>query len=396
MRASCIAGVVCWFALTSAVIGQQKIDSQTSRTLPQATTNVHSFVAGDVAGFKLVLTRTQSGDRETVTEVTETPGTNGRFETSTKTTSETVGIGSDHVKTVRDVFANDAEGRLKLIERTDADQQTFQDGTSRTVENTSVPDANGHLGLSYRRVQETSTTAPNVGQTQITFYLPGINKNLIEAERVQQTERQLGPNLIQTDSQRDVPDADGRWQTTEASQEVRTIGPAEVVEEKTVRRLDANGRLTLGERTITRRSASNGSDQAVTEVYSADIPGVARDPDSPLELDHRVRVTTSATVGTGSQTISETEARRTGVANGPFQIVARTVEIAQQIGPDRWETQRQIFGLDGSGRLVLIFDEKGETEGKLPSTQRSFSSIPPDSRTLASSGATNRTSAFSW
>jgi hypothetical protein len=269
------------------------------------------------------------------------------------------------VKAKREAFAKGSQGGLTLIETTDTDQQKFSDGTIRTIKNTSVPDLNGHLVLSYRQVQETKPTAPDVQQTETVFSLPGINEPLIETERVRQTERRLGPNLLQTDSHRDVRDGNGLWQTTETrSQELRTIGPAEVVEEETVRSLDGNGRLTLSERTMKRQSSGNGSDQVVIELYSNEILGLALGPGSPLEIDRRIRVTTTPTVNGGSQTISETEARVPGVANGPLQVIGRTVETVRQIRPDLKETQRQTFGRDGNGRLVPIKDEREETEGQ--------------------------------
>jgi hypothetical protein len=361
-------GLTFWFALTSVALGQQQSEAQTNNGSPQRateSTTVHSYAAGNVTGSKVVRTRTESGGREVVTEAIEVPGTDGRFEINSKTTTETVGIGSDSVKAKRETFAKDLQGGLTLIETTDTDQQKFPDGTIRTINNTSVPDLNGHLVLSSREVEETKPTSRDVQETETLFSLPGINEPLIETERVRQTERRSSPYLIQTDSQRDVRDVNGLWQTTEMrSQALRTIGPAEVLEEETVRSLDGNGRLTLSERTITRRSNNNGSDQVVIEVYSTEIPGLARGPGSPLELEERIRVTTTPTVNGGSQTISETEARIPGVANGPLQVIARTVETVWQIRPGLKETQRQIFGRDGNGRLVPIKDEREETEGK--------------------------------
>src|SRR5262245_20608453 len=210
MRVRSVAAITFWFALASGASGQQAPPQA-----PMASTLVHSNTAGNIAGFKVDLTRTGSGDRETVTEVMQTPGTDGRFVISTKTTTETIGIGSDHVKSVRELLARDPQGSLKLVEKTDADQETFQDGTTRTVENTWAPDLNGRLSLSFRSVQETNAAVPSVRETRMSFYLPGINEDWTEAERVRRTERQLAPNLIQTDSIHDVPDVSGRWQTTD-------------------------------------------------------------------------------------------------------------------------------------------------------------------------------------
>ena len=369
MSLKLISGLVFSFALTVTVFGQQKGDEPTGKEPPQTrteSTTVRSYASEQaVAGFRLVRTRTESGGREVITEVFEPRGTDGRFETSTKTTTETVGIGSDAVKTRREAFAPDPQGQLRLIEATDIDQQTFPEGASRTTENTWIRDLNGRLKLSYRQIQEIKAAGPDVQQTETIFYLPGINQPLNETERVQETERRLGPNLVQVDSQRDVRASNGQWQTTETrNREVETIGLTEVREEETVRRLDGNRRLTLSERTVTRRSRSNGSDQVVIEVYSSSIPGLALGPGSPLQLFQRVRITTTPTMNGGRQTISETEAHIAGIANGPLQVIERAVETVRQVRTDVWETQRQTFERDINGRLVLVFDETEQSEGK--------------------------------
>src|SRR5262245_20083921 len=81
---------------------------------------------------------------------------------------------------------------------------------------------------------------------------------------------------------------------------------SEVVQEGTVRSLDANGKLAVGQRTVTRESTANGSNQIVTETYSSFIPGVALEIDAPLQLAQRVQVTTTPMPNGGQQTITET------------------------------------------------------------------------------------------
>src|SRR5262249_51798624 len=135
---------------------------------------------------------------------------------------------------------------LSLIETSEADQQKLPGGTSRTVTNTWVPDLGGRLGLSSRQIQEIKPVGSDGQQTLTTVYVPGIDQALTETERVQETKRGVGSNLVQTDTQRDVRDANGKWQTTEArNKSARTVGPAEVVEEETIRSLDGDGKLTL-------------------------------------------------------------------------------------------------------------------------------------------------------
>jgi hypothetical protein len=362
-----VAGFAVWFSLAYVAFGQQETRSQISQGPPQKpaeTATVRSYLAGQRANIKVVSTRTESGGRELITESSEATGPDGRFETVTKTTTETVGAGSDSVNVTRDVLGNGPNGPLTLIERSIAEQEKLPDGTSRTITNAWTPEANGDLRLRSRQVQEVKLVAPDVLQTDAIIYVPGLNEPLRESERFQQTERQAAPDLIQIDGRREFRRPNGVWQTTETrNQEVRRISPAEVVEEETIRNLNGD-QLTLQERAITRRSIVNGSQQVVTEIYSSFIPGVARDSNRPLDLDQRIRVTTTPTLNGGSETIAEREARLPGVLNGPIRVVERTVETVQQIGPDLWETQRQTFTIDGSGRLVLTMNEKQETKGK--------------------------------
>ena len=133
---------------------------------------------------------------------------------------------------------------------------------------------------------------------------------------------------------------------------------SEVVKEESVPSLDGYGKLAVSQRTVTRESTANDSNQLVIETYSSFIPGVAREFDAPLELAQRIRVTTTPMTNGGTQTITETESRVPGVTEIVMQLVARDVETEQQIAPGVWETQQQTFGLDGNGRLVLISDEK--------------------------------------
>ena len=361
-----IAGVVFWFAFTSAAMAQQRGGPQTAKApQPKSSSSAVERSSGSAASSRTVQTRTESGGREVVTETTEVPGTDGRFRASAETTTETVRAGSKSVQTKREVFGFDSEGRRKLIETTQADQQTLPDGTSRTVENTWTPDPSGRLGLSQRQVQEAKSAGPNVKQTDTTIYRPGINEALREAERVQQTERQVSSDLLQSESTRSVRDANGRWQPIETrNQEVRKTAATERLEEETVRRLDANGALTPAERKVTRRSGASGQERVVTETYSQNIGGMIRRPDNRLELDQRLRLTTVTTADGGRQTTQEREARNPVAPNDPLRVVERTVETVRPIGPDRWETQRQVFAADGNGRLVPIITEKGESTGK--------------------------------
>ena len=191
-----------------------------------------------------------------------------------------------------------------------------------------------------------------------------MNETLRESERTEYTERQIAPAMVRRDSTQLVRDLNGRWQSTEIrSRESRDIGSSERIEEETIRRPDMNGKLTVSERSITRRSEANGRDYVVIETYAQNAEGFPR-ADTRLGLSRRVRRTTTATADGGRYTIEEMEARSSVAPSNPMRVIRRTVATVRNTGPDRWTTQRQVFELDVNGRLVPIVTQTEETAGK--------------------------------
>lgn len=348
-----VAGIVVLIVAPAMAMAQQTAP-QGPPASPTSSTIEGSYIAGAATPLRRVQTRTTSNGREVLTETTETPGVDGKMRMSQETTTETVRTGADSTQTKRDVFVPDAQGRPRLTETTQTDVQTSRDGSSRSVATTMTPDVNGRLSTSSREVQETKSVSPSVKQTDTSIYRPGVNQQLVESERLQQTERKVSSSVTQNESTRFSRDGNGRWQATEArNQEVRTAG-AERITEETVRVITENGTLALSEKKVTTQSKSGGQDQAVTEVYTG----------TRQELSQRIRTTTSTTADRGQEIVREVEARNPLAQNAPLRVVERIVETKRQIGPDQWEVQRQVFGVDGNGRLIPILTEKGRAVGK--------------------------------
>jgi hypothetical protein len=308
-------------------------------------------------------TRTESNGREVVTEKTELPDVDGRMKMSLETTTETVRTGANSTQTKHDVFVPDGQGRTRLLETSQRDVQILGAGSSRSVTNTWAPDLNGRLNLSGQQVEETKTLSPNVTQTDTAIYKPGVNQPMQESERLQKTETKVSNALTQTESTRFLRDGNGKWQAAETrSEEVRTSG-AELVAEQTVRKVNVNGKLEVSEKTVTTQTRSNGRDEKVVENYAQNVEGIVG-AGNRLELNQRVRSTVSATPDGAQQTIREVEGRSAVSPNGPLRVIERTIDTVRQVGPNQWEVQRQVFALDGNGRLVPVLSEKGQATGK--------------------------------
>jgi hypothetical protein len=330
---------------------------------PLSSTVESSFSAGSSTPIRLTQTKTQSNGREVITETTEVPGMDGRMKTSLQTTTETTHPTKNSTQIKKDVFAPDANGRSQLAQTTQTEIQTSADGSTRSVADTFAPDANGRLGFSSREIQETKSTSPNVKQTDTSVFVPGINRSEVESQRLQEIERKVNSGLTQKESTRLERDGNGQWKTTEArSEEVRTSGNERVAEE-TVQRVNDTGALSVSEKKVTRETKSSAQQETVTELYSANTPGGLASSSGSLVLDQRVRTTTTGT-GTNQQTVREVEGRKPGSPNEPLRVIERTVETMRQVGPDQWEMQREVFALDGNGRLVPVSKSAGSARGK--------------------------------
>jgi hypothetical protein len=329
---------------------------------PLSSTVESSFSAGSSTPIRLTQTKTQSNGREVITETTEVPDMDGRMKVSVQTTTETTHPTKNSTQIKQDVFAPDANGRSQLSQTTQTEIQTSADGSTRSVADTFAPDANGRLGFSSREIQETKSSA-NVKQTDTSIFVPGINRSEVENQRLQEIERKVNSGLTQKESTRLERDGNGQWKTTEArNEEVRTSGN-ERVSEETVQRVNDTGALSVSEKKVTRETKSSSQQETVTELYSANTPGGLASSSGRLVLDQRVRTTTTGT-GTNQQTVREVEGRKPGSPNEPLRVIERTVETMRQVGPDQWEMQREVFALDGNGRLVPVSKSAGNARGK--------------------------------
>jgi hypothetical protein len=322
-----------------------------------------SFAGGAAVPTRRTQTRTESNGREVVTEVTETVGVDGKMKMSLETTSETTRKSPNTTQTKREVYSPDGQGRRRLVETTQIESQKLTNGASRSVADTYANDVNGRLSLSGREIQDVTAPSANVTQTTTTVFRPGINEPLTEAERFQKTENKISKDVTQTESTWLIRDGNGRWQTAETrSEDVRVTGN-ERVSEETVRRANANGALTVSEKTVTRQSKSNGKDETLTETYAENLEGIASAP-GKLQLSQRVRSTTTTAPDGSQQTIREVEERNPVAPNGPMRVMTRTVDTTRQVGPNQWEVQRQVFAIDGNGKLVPVLTEKGRGTAK--------------------------------
>lgn len=254
-----------------------------------------------------------SGAPGNVVRTVEIPGMEQRWTPFQEETS---------TQAARDVFGSDLDGRRVLRARTESGI-------------TWLPDLEGRLVLSSRRIQSPSG---------VTVLLRDANDPLREAQRFESTERR--------DTVESFLDVNGDWRFTST----RTVVSSGRVDEETLLRPDLNQRLVPAERTITRRSGSNGRDETVVETF-APSAWVTAGYDARLALSHRIRTSTMETADGGRTTIEEVEAPNPAAPGDPMRVTRRTVITVRSAGADRWVSDREVFERDVDGRMVSVLKE---------------------------------------
>jgi hypothetical protein len=294
-------------------------------------------------------------------EIVESPGHDGRLQPYSETRTETVRTGTDTVVSRQQVFGHGPQRQPLLWQSTESEETISANGDAKSVQTTWVADPDGRLGLASRQIEQTRSTGPDGRESVTTILRPGVNQGLEQTERMQFSEQRIDPSLVRHDSSRSIRDLNGRWLAAETrTHDVRQLGPADSIEEEVVRWPDASGTMTVGEKTVTRRSVSNGREDLLIETFGQSWSGFVR-PGVRPELTQRIRVTTTAASDGGRETTEEVEARSLVAPGDPMRVVRRSVVTVRRTGPDRWLTERRVFELDANGRMSPVMTEKEET-----------------------------------
>ena len=345
---------VCIVISSVVVAGQQASDSTAPE--PGTTVTERTYVAKDIKSWRLVQTRTDANGLESVVETLEGPNMDGRMAPIQETVTERRRSSATATQTARDVFGFAGDGRRALLETTELQQDVQPNGDRSTVRTTWIPDVNGRVGLASQQIERSRSTSSEGRETTTTSLVPHYNDALREIERTEYAERRTSPAVVRYDSTHQLRDINGRWQPTETrAGEVRDINPSERVEEETIQRADLNGKLTVSERIVTRRSVANGREETVIETYAPNGDGRFRGND--LALSQRVHRTTATASDGGRSVIEEVEGRSLVSPGEPLRVVRRTEATTRPVGTNSLVTDRRVFERDANGRLQLVATE---------------------------------------
>jgi hypothetical protein len=344
-------GCVVFLCLSAPSAFGQSTDAESGNSdKPWSATSESSYTSG-VNNVRTSESHTKSGDRTVDKQSLQRVGPDGRYENFMDVETETVKVNASTTKTITRTFGRGINGERTLVQIVEEQKQELPGGGSKSVRTASNPDFNGRLQVVQQEVRETKNVSRETQETRATTFLGDANGNLSPTSRTVERQTKTGESLTKFQKSTESRDLNGGWQLTETREgTIRQDGKERTIEE-TLSRADANGRLAVAGRTVSKEvTDARGDTRSMVENYSNLIPGAA--PDGSLHLNQRV--TTARKAGAnGSTTEKQVEGRNTGNPSDGLRVSSKTIDIVRT-GPGGTTESRTTQSVGGSGSLGVV------------------------------------------
>jgi hypothetical protein len=359
---SAVLGLMASTCLLASALAQSQpaADTQGGDKSWNSTTEVEDST-GVANRSKIISSHKEAGNKTVDQQTVERLGSGGRYQPYLDTEKETVRVDANTVRTVERSYARDPDGQKKLVQVTEEQTRTSANGEQKMVRTTSNPDVNGSLQIVRREIEDTKQTSPTVQDKKTTVLSPNTSGELIPIEQVQERQTRTGDHVVQFRKSTQAADINGAWQTSEVREGNITENGKDRVKEETVSRPGSDGKLVVGERTITKESENAAGEQRHSqETFSDTIPGTVGD--GSLQLTQRV--TTVRRAGADGRQVTEqrVEQRNPGAPGDSPRVTQRTIDIVRPNSGGATETHT-IETLNSSGSLGVIWVDTARTNG---------------------------------
>jgi hypothetical protein len=270
----------------------------------------------------------QVQDGKTVdVQTLESKGINGETEIYGQTETETVKVNATTTRITTRHYVTNTDGQKVVNSVTVEEKHELPDGGASVVRTFSTPDANGSLQVTRRELEQTEQTAPDVRTTNTTVLLPDPDGRFAPSVRTHEVQKQMQPGTTDYTKSVSLQDGSGNWQVQEIRQgTIEKAGDTETRQE-TVSRLNADGKMAVSEKTISKETSRNGEQHKQVQKYSTNMDGVTAYPDGQMHLDRQVTTVTRTGPG-GQQITTETVDQRSQAApDGALRPSQRTLDI---------------------------------------------------------------------
>jgi hypothetical protein len=275
VAASLLFSVRLWGQAGDSSLATSSANSSSNQSAPESWTAARESQDGSVNPTRSVESHVRSGNRTVDKQSIQRLGGSGNYEPYQDVEKETVQVNGTTVRTTTRTFGL-AGGERTLVQETEEEKQSLPGGDVKVVRATSNPDGNGNLEVVQREIEETKKIGADVTETKSTVMLPGIEGGLAPATRTEQREKRSG-NTVETQKTTLLPDGEGNWQVGEVLRSTVTQDGGSGTREELVSRPDADGKMGVVSRTVSKEVGDGADKRETVESYSADVPGTPRD-----------------------------------------------------------------------------------------------------------------------
>lgn len=293
---------------------------------------------------------------------------NGGTEVYGQTETETVKLDATTTRVTTRHYVTNSDGQKVLNGVAVEEKRELPDGGESVVSTVSRPDADGNLQVTQRQIQQSEQSSPGVRTTNTTVLLPGPEGALAPSTRIHEVQKQVQPGLTEYTRSLSLKNGDGNWQVNEIRQgTIEKSGSAETKQEN-VSRLNADGQMSLMEKTVSKQTNSDGEQRKEVQKFSTTMGGVTNYPDGKMHLDRQV--TTVTRTGSGGEQVTEEQVNERSQA-APDEALRPSQHVLDITRPGLEGIKQQTVTIESAspnGGMNVVWVNTGKSSGTAPIT----------------------------
>jgi hypothetical protein len=333
----------------SAPLSTVATAQDSSRGNSWSSTSQQSDPNGAVNPTRTTETHSQSNGRTVDTTTVQAVGLDGRYIPYSQTEKESVRVDGNTVRTVERTYGSGPDGQRVLVQQAQEELRSLPGGAQKVTRTISNPDANGGMQVIRRELVDSKQVSTGVRETNTTVFSADGNGGMSAAVQVHEQETQASDGSVQFSESTQLSDGAGHWNLSEVRQ--GTIKPEG--KEENILRPDADGKLAVAERTVSKQSRAAGETRAINETYSTNVPGQAGN--EGLHLVQR-ESTVQRNAGGRASTVRQVEGANPGNPGDGLRLTQQAIDIVRPNGRGSAEQKSTVvtFGPDGQARSALV------------------------------------------
>jgi hypothetical protein len=345
-------GGICQFASTQDTSKQQSWTTSSQLTDPIGTANP----------TRSTTTHTEVDGRSVEKTVVEARGPDGRYMPYSEIERESVRVNQTTVRNVERSYGRTPDGQRVLTQETREESRSLPDGEKKVSRTTSNPDGNGALQVVQRALIDSKQASPGVRETKTMLFSADGSGGLGPSMQTEERERKTEAGTVEITKSTSLADGAGHWTVSEVREGItrKETGGA-ITKEERVLRPDANGKMAVAERTVTRQSqAGPGEQNQTTETYSTNVPGQAGS--EGLELVRRESTVQRTGASGAHDTTRRVEQTNPGDPGAGLRVTQEAIDIVRPGSNGTAAETSVVRSSDSNAHLNTVWIDIGHTD----------------------------------